>query len=112
MSGLHQGAGHLGGGLHPGRDDQQQAPLPRQALPRPGPLDTISIYLHNIYTITTQYLPGADLQDPGGAGQPHPGRHLLHHQPQGAALREQPARPTSGGLAQGLPRRQPEVRLL
>ena len=35
-AGLHQGAGHLGGGLHPGRDDQQQAALPGQALPRPG----------------------------------------------------------------------------
>ena len=70
-------------------------------------LDQVARY--HIYSISTQYLPGADLQDPGGAGQPHPGRHLLHHQPQGAALRQQLARPPSRGLAQGLPRRQPEV---
>ena len=63
-AGLHQGSRHLECWLYPRRDDQQQASLPREALP------------------------GPDLQDPGGPGDAKQGGPFFHHQPEGSALCE------------------------
>ena len=83
--GLQQSSRYLECGLHPWGDDQQQANVPRQTLP------------------------GPDLQDPGGPGQPQQGGSRLHHQPQGPAVRQQSAPQAHGGLAEGLSKRRRKV---
>ena len=80
LLGLQQGSGHLECWLHPGGDDQQQAHVPRQALP------------------------GPDLQDPGCARHSKQARAVLHQQPQGPAVCEQPSSQASCGLEYSLPR--------